>query len=57
MYSYCQNFATRWQIPVLLFIRGEVRAGMRERPIKYVKANEITEFPELKVFTFHKIYQ
>lgn len=57
MYSYCQNFATRWQMPVLLFIRGEVRAGMRERPIKYVKANEITEFPELKVFTFHKIYQ
>lgn len=57
VYSYCQNFATRWQIPVLLFICGDARAGLKQRPIKYVKANEIIEFSEWKVFIFHKIYQ
>lgn len=57
VYSYCQDFATRWQIAVLLFIGGEARAGLRQRPIKYVKANEIIEFPEWKVFIFHKMYQ
>lgn len=57
MYSEWQNFATRWQIPVLLFICGEARAGLRKCPIKYVKANEIIEFLELEEFIFHNIFQ